>query len=115
MKNQAVFLKYLNGSASRRTGKPMGPRAVRDVLSRCDRVERMLGLDLHAELAGPRSRMEAVAEKIRNSADRLGFVGKKKYYYNDFISAVRRYHAFLTGDSDSPKLWSLAPKRRRAR
>ena len=62
----------------------MGPRAVRDVLSRCDRVERMLGLDLHAELSGSRNRMEAVAEKIRDNADKLGFTGKKRYYYNDF-------------------------------
>jgi hypothetical protein len=114
MKNEAAFLKYLNGTESRRTGKPMGPRAVRDVLSRCDRVERMLGLDLHAELAGSRNRMETVAEKIRDNASKLGFVGKKRYYYNDFISAVRRYNAFLTGDS-SAKQWSLAPKRRRAK
>lgn len=115
MRNEAAFLKHLNGIMSRRTGKPMGTRAVQDVLSRCSRVERMLGLDLYTELSGSKNRIEAVAEKIRDNAEKLGFVGKKRYYYNDFISAVRRYHGFLTGDSGSEKQWSLAPKRRRAR
>lgn len=115
MKDKEAFLKYLSDSVSRRTGKPMGSRAVLDVLSRCERVERGLDLNLHRSLGGSEDRMDAVAEKIRDNADRLGFVGKKRYYYNDFVAAVRRYHRFLTGDIDSSERWSLAPKRKRVK
>jgi hypothetical protein len=113
MKNEAAFLDFLNARISRRTGKPMKPRAASDVLSRCVRVERILGVDLYTELTGENGQIETVATKIRAHAESLGFVGKKRYYYNDFVSAVRIYYAFLTGERPSDRQWSLVPKRRR--
>ena len=107
MKKEAAFVEYLTSTVSRRTGRALNTRSIRDIVSRCSRVERMLGLDLSVTLRS-KNGVETVAAGIRENASKLGIVGKKPYYYNDFVSAIRRYHAFLSGDSQVR--WSLAPK-----
>lgn len=83
MRNEAQFLVFLKSSVSRRTGRAMKPRAVTDVVSRCNRVERLLRIDLYTELSRRGDGIEALVEQLRTNADGLGVVGKKKYYELD--------------------------------
>jgi hypothetical protein len=113
MIDKEAFIRYLADKPSTRTGKPIGTRSAQDLASRCARVERDLNLNLEAALKGTGDRIGAVTEEIRNNAGQLGLIGKSGHYYNDFISAVRRYHNFLIDTHDVPRRTAVAKKHER--
>lgn len=95
MKNIDGFREYLlKAYVSGRTGKPLKPAVAHDVISRCRRVERVLGIDLDAVFRQKGAPMEMLAEGIKLNCNEFGYDGSKRYFYVYLITAVRHYYKF---------------------
>lgn len=116
MKNIEAFKEFLETAViSRRTGKRLSPKVISDVISRCQRVEKAFGIRLESELLRKSGGLDYVSGQIRANPDRLAATAARRYFYNDFVAAVRSYYRFLTGEMDlGERNWSLAPKKHRS-
>jgi hypothetical protein len=87
MRDQA-FQRDLEAADRSATGKPLSKRVVADYVSRCRRVEQMLGCDLDGVADLP----ERVAIRIESKAIGLSMAGVRSLQ-----TAMRRYFEFRHG------------------
>ena len=83
--NDTGFRTYLEQDHASDAGKPLSPAAAGDYVSRCRRVEKLLGCDLDSD--GPTA--EAIAARIEAHPDTTNAA-----VLRDLQTAVRRYFEF---------------------
>lgn len=97
MKDSVQFRQFLeNDFRGAKTGRPLGAKTARDVVCRCRRVERSLGIDLSKILTGDQESIDSLQKKIKKKAGLLGYRGDLPYFYTLFTLNVRYYNQFLS-------------------
>jgi len=83
------------------TGRPLGHSAASSAVSCCERVERVLGLDVEPELHGAPSPDQLVT-RIENAVERFGIRGDERAVIASIATSVRRYWDFLAWERRRP-------------
>jgi hypothetical protein len=90
------FFRFATTSYRSRDGNPLQPKAARDVISRCGRVERALRIDL--DDAVREGHLEDVLDRITEDATAFGFRGDASSAVRVHRSAVLLYARFAVPD-----------------
>lgn len=96
MKAMDEFVKFLETSyRGARSGRPLSKRVARDQLSRCLRIERVLGIQLNRQSVSSAKAFEKLVADIKGKREELASPARR-YAYVDYICAVRRYREFVS-------------------
>jgi hypothetical protein len=93
------FLEFLQTRYRSRNEQPLTSKAASDVVSRCKRVEAILGVDL-AKTAQSQS-SESFLEKVAAAFNRAGVSPNMR---RDCMTAVRRYYTFVNWRAKSRRV-----------
>mgnify|MGYP001493173855 CR=1 FL=1 len=90
------FKEYLSSYYKReKSNKPLTLKAIFDVCSRCQRVERSLKVDLDNVLNGTDQSYKKVFNLIISSLDKFGWEVKTHSTFGPINHAIKRYNEFL--------------------
>ena len=93
---RASFFHYLTTYyRSRRTGGPLAPRAARDAVSRCQRVESVLHINMDAVLK--QSDVLELMKLFEIHVRDFKFSGDRRHGLSQHRAATKLYAAFVSG------------------
>jgi hypothetical protein len=95
---------------SRKTGRPLSARAAGDAVSRCLRVESVLGIDLESPRVA-RADVVSVLTTVEKRARDFRFSGGERRGLSQLRSALKLYLAFAKGTTETPKTRHFYPGR----
>ena len=95
------FAQFLQTSyAGARTGAPCSPKLAADLVSRCRRVEKIIGKELRESSVRSEASFNALISGVKAARERFASP-RRPYAYVDHITAVRRYREFVLKKSGS--------------
>lgn len=105
------FFEYLTKRyRSRKTGRPLATRPARDAVSRCQRVESVIGTDLDRAIA--QANVLAVLTRIESCERDFRFSGNARHGISQHRAAAKLYAAFSSGARHTVKIGHFYPGRR---
>ena len=109
MKAEAFFQYLTTRYRSRKTGEPLAPRAARDAVSRCQRIESVLKIDFDATLR--QADAFALLMRLETHERAFKFSGNSRHGLSQHRAAAKLYAAFVSGARQTEKTRHFYPGR----
>jgi|GEM_PF-6695428 len=90
MKKNAFFIYLSTEYRGVRSRKPLSNKAISDICSRCEKLEKDFGIELDKDLAGVGDKLQLVYEKLEKR-----FPKRKGSRIYDMKTSANRYFDFL--------------------
>ena len=93
------FYVYLTTKYKSRLGQPLNPKTAFDAISRCRRVEKILGMDLDQaiKIIGMDKISTEIFKNFQPRWPQCNGINRPYYPHNDYLAAARRYQEFIEG------------------
>lgn len=101
MRSEAKFRDFLTKTfKSPKTGKPFSSKVAGDMISRCRRIERVLGVQLSSRTLLKKGAYEEITQVVKRNASMFGVSPSRPYAYNQSLYALRQYKCYLEWEAN---------------